>query len=221
MTFSLLLLIIIVIIIIVISSDINKPHVNETKDHIPEPVVPVVKQKKQKQKVRSYDEWERKKRQRAGKSAIKKASGTQRVLLSELLDLSSMMDGETFSELLDFNLDGIEYVDFPVDALNDLRCRKYEHQEKNLQLQKCASLNNMGIYHEKSNRIEDAILVYEENIELGYPAHHSYKRLMVLYRKAKDYENEERVILRALEVFEDYPEYVDRLYKLNIIMNKY
>lgn len=37
---------------------------------------------------------------------------------------------------------------------------------------------------------------------------------MVLYHKAKDYENEGRVIHKALEVFGSYREYEDRLNKL-------
>ena len=38
---------------------------------------------------------------------------------------------------------------------------------------------------------------------------------MVLYHKAKDYDNEERVIYKALEVFGTYPEYENRLDKLS------
>lgn len=68
-------------------------------------------------------------------------------------------------------------------------------------------------------KIEDAIATYETNISLGYSAHHAYKRLMILYRKQKDYDNERRVILRALEVFPAETEYLERLGKVeNLIL---
>lgn len=41
-------------------------------------------------------------------------------------------------------------------------------------LEKTASLNNQGITLEREGKVEEAIKVYEENITLGYPAHHSY-----------------------------------------------
>lgn len=77
-----------------------------------------------------------------------------------------------------------------------------------------AEMNNHAIELEKRGEIDGAIMTYEENIKLRYPAHHSYKRLMVLYRKRKDYDNEVRVIRIALEVFPGFPEYVARLEKL-------
>lgn len=64
-----------------------------------------------------------------------------------------------------------------------------------------ASSNNQGIQLEKNNRIEDAIKVYEDNIKLEYPATHSYERLMILYRKRKEYDKEIKVIERAIDVF--------------------
>jgi len=94
--------------------------------------------------------------------------------------------------------------------------RYSQYMEEKKALSECANLNNKGVALEKAGKIKAAIKIYEKNIENGYPAHHSYKRLMVLYHKAKDYENEKRVIMKALEVFIDYPEYVDRLSKLKI-----
>lgn len=115
--------------------------------------------------------------------------------------LSAILNGDKFVELSRF-----EYQ----EALN----QKYEYEEKAKALNKCAKLNNRGIAYERAGKVKSAIRVYEENIELGYPAHHAFKRLMVLYHKAKDYENEERVIHRALEVFGSYREYEDRFNKL-------
>jgi hypothetical protein len=58
---------------------------------------------------------------------------------------------------------------------------------------------------ESKDDIKTAIRLYEENIRLGYPDPFAYDRLMILYRKLKDYKNEMRVINRAVKVFtEDY-----------------
>lgn len=66
----------------------------------------------------------------------------------------------------------------------------------------CATSNNLGIKLEKEGRITEAIRVYEANIAGEcYPACHSFDRLMVLYRKQKDYASEIRVIKKAIEVF--------------------
>lgn len=66
----------------------------------------------------------------------------------------------------------------------------------------CANSNNLGIELEKAGRIAEAIQVYEANIAGDcYPATHSFDRLMVLYRKQKDYTNEIRVITKAIEIF--------------------
>lgn len=69
-------------------------------------------------------------------------------------------------------------------------------------LYQCAASNNRGIELEKAGRIDEAICEYEANIAGDcYPACHSFDRLMVLYRKRKEYANEIRVIKKAIEVF--------------------
>lgn len=68
-------------------------------------------------------------------------------------------------------------------------------------MSKVADLNNKGIALEKEGRINEAIEAYEENISLKNPARHSYERLMILYRRRKEYDNELRVINVALDVF--------------------
>lgn len=95
-----------------------------------------------------------------------------------------------------------------------------ENRKRVIALQHCVELNNRGISYEKMGKIEDAIATYEINITLGYSAHHAYKRLMILYRKQKDYHNERRVILRALEIFPAEMEYLDRLKKVEYLILK-
>lgn len=54
---------------------------------------------------------------------------------------------------------------------------------------------------EKEGMIDEAITVYEKSILSKIPATVPYDRLMILYRKKKDYENEIRVIKDAISVF--------------------
>ena len=82
-----------------------------------------------------------------------------------------------------------------------LRTKLQVHKEAQQRLEQCAALNNEGIACEQCGDTAGAIAAYEANIELGYQAHHAYKRLLVLYRKAKDYKNELRVTQRACRVF--------------------
>lgn len=49
--------------------------------------------------------------------------------------------------------------------------------------------------------VDEAIAVYEKCILSKIPATVPYDRLMILYRKKKDYENEIRVIKDAISVF--------------------
>lgn len=75
----------------------------------------------------------------------------------------------------------------------------YKNNEKNLH--QTATNNNEGIAFEKQGDTASAIEVYEKNLEMGYPASHSYNRLMIIYHKEKRYEDEIRVIKKAIEVF--------------------
>lgn len=89
--------------------------------------------------------------------------------------------------------------------------KNYETQQRNEQtLFACAELNNKGIAHEKADEIDLAIETYEKNIKLRYPATHSYERLMILYRKRKEYQKELEVIDIALQVFNSNQELLDK-----------
>lgn len=89
--------------------------------------------------------------------------------------------------------------------LEDARNRFEEARARNAVssklLQGTAARNDKGMAYEKTDRVNEAIDVYEENIADGYPALHAFDRLMKIYRRLKNYENEIRVIERAIEVF--------------------
>lgn len=86
-------------------------------------------------------------------------------------------------------------------------------------LPKCVENNNRGIELESQGSIKEAILIYEENIGLDkYPARHAYDRLLVLYRKNKDYKNEKRIAKIATKVFPSEKKYIERLKRINILI---
>lgn len=64
-----------------------------------------------------------------------------------------------------------------------------------------AYLNMLGVAFEKEGKIEEAIAIYEENIKLRPVATHAYNRLIILYRRIKDTENEIRILKYGLSVF--------------------
>jgi len=76
-----------------------------------------------------------------------------------------------------------------------------KRKEKGQLVAKTAERNNAGIKAEERGQIQTAIKYYEENIKQGYPSTLSFERLLKLYRKAKNYADEMRVINRGLEVF--------------------
>lgn len=89
-----------------------------------------------------------------------------------------------------------------------------EAKQRERQLYTTSELNNKGAELEMRGEIPAAIATYEECIKLRYPATHAYWRLAVLYRKAKDKENELRVIRVALEVFPGDEQFTARLNKV-------
>jgi hypothetical protein len=59
---------------------------------------------------------------------------------------------------------------------------------------------------ESNEDIETAIRLYEQNIKEGYPDPYAFDRLMILYRKQKQYRDELRVINRGIKVFTELNE---------------
>ena len=94
------------------------------------------------------------------------------------------------------------------------------YQEKQRKLQLCAELNNKGKELEADGKLDKAIEVYELNISGDcYPARHSFDRLLVLYRKSKNYKDEQRVCKKAIKVLKE-AKYNERLEKINNLIAK-
>ena len=62
--------------------------------------------------------------------------------------------------------------------------------------------NLLGMSCEKAGQIDRAVLCYEACIKNSFDGNHPYDRLLVIYRKRKDTENELRVVRKAIKVFE-------------------
>ena len=113
-------------------------------------------------------------------------------------------------------------VNVPEKSLNQWRKKWNDYNYKfNVLLPKCVELNNKGSEYEKRGCIKDAISLYEQNIlSESYPAQYAYDRLLVLYRKQKDYQNELRVCQRAMIVFKSIQKYQDRMCKIKSQIEK-
>ncbi|MDR0865002.1 MAG: hypothetical protein LBO74_08730 [Candidatus Symbiothrix sp.] len=131
----------------------------------------------------------------------------------------TILDEAINDQITDAILSGRKTIEIHQSKIQDMDRKRAEYLAKEKTMHKCSGLNNKGIAYEKEGKIKLAISTYEKNIQSDYPAHHSFKRLMILYRKDKDYENEHRVILRALDVFPDWTEYIDRLEKVEQLIN--
>ena len=60
-----------------------------------------------------------------------------------------------------------------------------------------------GTELEKENKIEEAIKLYEDNVEKNHAFSHPYKRLAIIYRKQGRIDDEIRVLKKAMWVFEN------------------
>lgn len=98
-------------------------------------------------------------------------------------------------------LKGYHYFVISKKIFEELEQETKEMDNYNQKLSLTASLNNEGIALEKDGKIDEAIAIYEENIQLGYPATHAYERLMILYHKRKEFEKEKNVIEDAINIF--------------------
>ena len=72
----------------------------------------------------------------------------------------------------------------------ELEKLKQENRKTQERLEKTVLRNNSGIDLEKDEKIDEAIKIYEENVNDNVVATHSYDRLMIIYRKRnKSYKN--------------------------------
>lgn len=143
--------------------------------------------------------------------------GYTKVRIQEFID-ANMVGGvipiDLFIELQDKQLSGEQYAILPNDTIRSIEEKRKAEQDKLEAMNKCAALNNLGTKYEQEGNIALAISTYEENLSSSFIACHSFDRLMILYRKQKDYNNEIRVIQIALDVLcAKYPQLRDKYLK--------
>ena len=83
----------------------------------------------------------------------------------------------------------------------DIDMQEYRKQEKIFAKQ--VERNYKGIELEKQGRVDEAIELYEQNIEENFEGSHPYTRLATIYNKKKRKDDEIRVLKRAIYVFEN------------------
>lgn len=123
-------------------------------------------------------------------------------------------------------MDDQGYVGFYIDkSVYEDMVAEFERYEKlDNGLSQICALNNQGAQFEKENRIDEAVAIYEKAIQIDYPASYPYDRLMVIYRRRKDYANEARVIKAAIsmceKVISEHPERIGYLKYLDKYRNR-
>lgn len=147
----------------------------------------------------------------------------ERVNINAFLDKyisGASIPEDLFIELQNKFLAGYMFADIPIHKIKQVKQNYDNSKRRDEALQKCADLNDKGITFEKAGNIDAAIKCYEENIADGYTGHHSYSRLVIIYRRQKKYDDEIRVINRAIEIFGDDEYYKKRLQKAIALKDK-
>jgi tetratricopeptide (TPR) repeat protein len=63
--------------------------------------------------------------------------------------------------------------------------------------------NEEARWAEQAGNVNRAIKLYEQNIKENYADEFAFDRLMIIYRKQKEYRDELRVINRGIELFQE------------------
>lgn len=100
---------------------------------------------------------------------------------------------------LEYRLNHLEKSRF--ETLKQKQEKEFKEIAQQEVLNENSRLIKLGIDLEKEGMINEAIAVYEKAIIPQLPATHPYDRLMILYRKKKDYDNEIRIVKIAISVF--------------------
>lgn len=92
-------------------------------------------------------------------------------------------------------------------------------EEKKFEAQ--AERNLIGIELEKAGKVDEAIPLYEQNVQENFIGGHPYKRLAIIYRLRKQYDDEIRILTKATRKFAGDNEYSKRLEKAKALKEKY
>lgn len=123
----------------------------------------------------------------------------------ESAGIVSTFEGGKARDVLIKNEHDLEQI---LDRIDIVECKDKENEfdisivsQTIIDSENSSRLIHIGQSLEKEGMIDEAIAVYEKSILSKIPATVPYDRLMILYRKKKDYENEIRIIKEAISVF--------------------
>jgi Flp pilus assembly protein TadD len=77
-----------------------------------------------------------------------------------------------------------------------------ERPEDRWLLEEQTRRNLSGLAAEQAGRIEEAVALYERNAAEGFPGDWPYGRLVAIYEKRQAFEDAERILRRAIAVFQ-------------------
>jgi tetratricopeptide (TPR) repeat protein len=128
-------------------------------------------------------------------------------------DLISLAPGitvkiEQLNSKLQMVFDDLQKIYFK--SFNDLDLPKtflpkeqsFEEIIKQINIDTPLDRNLKGIEFEKQGKVDEAIKQYETNISKNVDGNHPYDRLAIIYRKNKQFDDEIRVLEKAVKVFE-------------------
>ncbi len=94
-------------------------------------------------------------------------------------------------------------LDFVIDFLETGRKLALPYRQASLEIdQRLGERLAQAQKFEKSNDIQSAITLYEQNISDGFLASFPYERLRIIYEKKKDYQNAIRVCKQYIEILQ-------------------
>ena len=125
-----------------------------------------------------------------------------KMLLSDINKMLAFVPGDVFWRSQDALWSGKDYVEVSDSEYREMMLRYERKQQDDRRLSECVELNNEGCPG-------------------CWPARHSFDRLLVLYRKKKDYGSERRVCLRAVDEFQEEEKYRQRLLKIDKLIEKH
>lgn len=127
---------------------------------------------------------------------LKKYQNSGFVKINNLEEMS-----ETYNNLL-YELKSKKEINLNKEkALDDLERPRRNYNNQNF-FWKAADRYGKGIKYEKQGKIDKAIELYKMSIKDDFEYGSPYNRLMILYRRKKDYINEIRIIEKYISVFD-------------------
>lgn len=93
---------------------------------------------------------------------------------------------------------GFKFIEETINAVNVIQETEIYENSFNKQVER----NLKGKELEKAGNVEEAIKLYEININENFVGNGPYDRLITIYRRNKQYDEEIRVLEKAVEVFE-------------------